>query len=386
MAARRQMMDAAGHLPGIEARLAKWDVDPWILNCANGVIKLRTQEFRPRMATDLCMKQSPVVYDPQATCPLWEEAMDTWMCGDTSLVTYLQTALGYSLTGDTRQQCIFYNEGTGANGKDVFFTTIRNVMGTYHKTAAMSAFTLSKHQGNDKRDDLADLEGAVRMVVASEIQDGERLDEATVKLVTGGGHIKCRHNYAKEWLEYQPEWKPWFMANHQVVVTGTDTGIWRRVKRIPWNFSFEGNPKKREGFQETLVPEYPGILNWMLRGLAAYIANGQHFPLCQAVLVATAEMRDDQDTIGQFISETLEFKDTLSISCEFLHTSYTHWAIKAGYNPWGRKRFLKEFVRRYPIYSKYEAQGGKKSHGRTRDSYTGVGFPRAEQQPEHWDY
>ena len=122
---RRAMIVSAGYEKQVITNFNDWDSDGWVFNCKNGVIDLKTQTFRERKRDDLCMRQSPVVYDPSATCPVWEAATDKWMCGDKELVAYLQVALGVTLTSDMTLQVLFFNQGAGANGKDTDFHRVR---------------------------------------------------------------------------------------------------------------------------------------------------------------------------------------------------------------------------------------------------------------------
>lgn len=145
-----------------------------------GVLKLIVVPRRD----DLCMKQSPVSYDPIATCPVWEAAMNKWMCGDKEFVACIQAALGVTLTSDMTLQALFFNQGTGANGKDTFLTAFEYVMGDYWRNVDFLTFAETKNH-SEHRNDLAVLAGAVRMVTTAESRDGHMLDEGVIKQVTG---------------------------------------------------------------------------------------------------------------------------------------------------------------------------------------------------------
>jgi putative DNA primase/helicase len=121
---RKAMIASASVEKGIITNISEWDRDGWLFNCENGVIELKTQTFRKRRQEDLCTKRSPVAFDPDATCPLQEAAMDKYCCGDKELVEYLQTAWGVTLTSDTSLQALFFCQGGGENGKDTAFSVI----------------------------------------------------------------------------------------------------------------------------------------------------------------------------------------------------------------------------------------------------------------------
>src|SRR5262245_41838651 len=101
------MIDMARSETGVAVRPEDLDADPWLLNCDNGTLDLRTGELRPHRREDLLTKLCPVEYDPNATCPTWLRFLDRIMAGNTPLMNYLQRVVGYSLTGDVREQCLF---------------------------------------------------------------------------------------------------------------------------------------------------------------------------------------------------------------------------------------------------------------------------------------
>jgi len=358
-AARKAMIMSAGFEKGILSNLDGWDSDGWLLNVQNGVIDLGTQAFRERTQADLCMKQSPVAYDPRAGCPRWESAMLKWMCGDRELVRYLQAALGLTLTSDTSQQCLFFNEGGGENGKDTMFTTVGdNILGAYCKDAAISTFVETRFGHSELRSDLASLAGAVRMVTVSETQDGHHLDEAIVKKATGCSPVTCRQLYGR-YFTYRPQYKLWIMSNYPVVIKGTDWAIWRRVKRIPWNRSFKDDPRKDPDFTEKLRAEAPGILNWMLAGLAQYLENGKRLPECKAVKDATEQYRQDMDIVGRFARERLEFRPTAAALGKRIYREYVGWCKENGTPPMSGRRFFADFRKRNPRPSEKDTNQGQ---------------------------
>ena len=238
---RRAMIASAGYECQVITNFEHWDADGWLFNCRNGVINLRTQAFRERTREDLCMKQSPVVYDSSAICPLWEAAMEKWMCGDKELVEYIQAALGVTLTCDTSLQALFFCQGGGENGKDTMFSAFERVMGDYWRNVDFMTFAETKNH-SEHRNDLAVLAGAVRMVTAAESSDGHTLDEGVVKQVTGCSPVTCRHIHGRPFT-FAPQFKMWFMSNYEPVIKGNDWGIWRRVKKIPWNYTVKPGEK-----------------------------------------------------------------------------------------------------------------------------------------------
>jgi putative DNA primase/helicase len=151
------------------ANVEQWDVDPWLLNTTAGTVDLRTGEMHEHRRDEHITKITKV--GPGADCPLWLQFLEDITGGDSELRAFLQRMIGYSLTGSTREQVLFFLYGTGANGKSVFLSAISSLLGDYAKTAPASSFTANSTEQHPT--DLAGLRGA-RFVTASETEDGVR--------------------------------------------------------------------------------------------------------------------------------------------------------------------------------------------------------------------
>ena len=350
---RKAMIDSAGYEKGILSNLGEWDSDGWLLNVRNGVIDLRAQAFRERTLADMCTRQAPVAYDPDARCPLWEGAMMKWMCGDGELVGYLQAALGVTLTSDTSLQCFFFLEGGGENGKDTFLSTVQKAVlgddGGYSRGVNIMTLMEMKWGHSEHRNDLAALAGATRMVTAAETLEGHHWDEATIKDLTGGmTSVTCREIHGRP-FSFVPQFKLWVMSNYAPVIKGTDWAIWRRVKRIPWNYDFGLHPGEKDpDFPARLRAEAPGILNWMLAGLRLYLENGKSLPECKAVAKATEQYRKEMDIVGRFVQESLEFSPAASALQKKIYSAYKAWCGQNEELPVKARRFFADFRRRFP--------------------------------------
>ena len=375
---RKAMLELASFEMGVHTNLREWDADGWLLNVRNGIVDLRTQAFMERIRGHMCMRQAPVSYDAEAKCPLWEAAMLKWMCGDEELVRYLQAALGITLTSDTSGQCFFFLEGGGENGKDTFLSTVqKHVLGDaegYARSVGIMSLMETKWGHSEHRNDLAALAGATRMVTAAETQAGHHWDEAIIKDLTGGmTPITCRQLYGKP-FSFVPQFKLWVMSNDAPVIKGNDWGIWRRIKRIPWNYDFSHHPGEKDpGFAEKLRAEAPGILNWMLDGLRIWQENDKQLPKCKAVDDSTKEYRNEMDIIGRFAGDRLAFEPGVSILKQQVFKEYESWCKDNGHHPGSSRRFYSEFLRRFP-----EA---KESPVRTSAGYHLLGVRLSSEEP-----
>ena len=304
---------------GIAVNIREFDTEPWIFNCANGTRDLRTNDFRPHEQADMITNISQALYDPKAECPLWESFLSDVMAGDREMMGFLQRAAGYSLTGSTAQHCMFICWGTGRNGKSTFLEVLRHVIGTYSKQASMTTF-LAKKSDEGIPNDLAALQGA-RFVTGIETEDGKRLAEAKIKLITGGDTVTARFLH-REFFEFEPQFKIWMATNYRPVIHGTDEGIWRRIRLIPFTV-YIPDGKMDEKLREKLISESGGILNWALAGLEEYKLGGLMEP--DGVIKATEDYRAAEDWLGRFMdSETIQDPNATT-QARMLYERYKSW-------------------------------------------------------------
>jgi len=230
---RAAMADLAISEPEIPITLEELDTDPWLFNCKNGTIDLRTGELKPHDKDDLITHISPVEYLPDAECPLWLEFLKTVTNNDTDLQNYLQRAAGYSLCGDISTQVVFFLYGAGNNGKSTFLNILSEIIGDYSHKASMDIFTATKSgspQGH--QEGVVNLQGA-RFVYAGEVEEGKKLAINLIKDMTGGEPIQGSRKYEHE-VKFQPAFKLWLYGNHRPKVTDNTIATWRRLKEIPF--------------------------------------------------------------------------------------------------------------------------------------------------------
>ena len=98
-----------------------------------------------------------------------------------------------------------------------------------------------------------------RLCITSEPPKGLGLNENLVKRFTGSDTISARIPYAKEEVRFRPSIVPIMSSNHDVQIEGTDHGIWRRIKQVPFEVQFE--PDKEKGLDHKLLSERNGIFN-----------------------------------------------------------------------------------------------------------------------------
>ena len=300
----------------------RFDQDDWLLNVMNGTLDLHTGTLREHRCEDYLTKLAPVVYDPEAKCRRWKQFLQEVFQPHPDLVPFIQKMCGYSLTGDTREECFALLYGTGRNGKGTFLKTIQAVLGDYAGTADFSAFVSARDNG--PRDDVANMQGR-RFIAAQESREGAAMAESLIKMLTGGDRVRARRLYENS-FEFSPTFKLWLATNHRPAIRGTDPAIWSRIKLVPFEVSFEG--KEDKTLKQELLTELPGILAWCVRGCLRWLKEGLKFP--ESVLRATAEYRSESDQVGRFLSECCSVDPKAKTKSSYLYLAYQSWCPANG--------------------------------------------------------
>jgi putative DNA primase/helicase len=208
--------------------------------------------------------------------------------------------------------------GSGANGKTTFLNTIMYILGDY--ATATPTETFMKKSGDQTTNDIARLRG-IRFLTTTEAEQGRRLSEPLIKKITGNDQMTARFLYG-EYFNFTPTFKIYMATNHKPVIKGTDHGIWRRIKLIPFTTRIEEENQDKY-LEEKLKEEASGIFNWLLAGAQRWRREGLKAP--KIVLAATDEYRGEMDVIGNFLKERcVQLKD-VSIRIRELYKAYTDW-------------------------------------------------------------
>lgn len=300
----------------LRVRPEQLDADPWLLGTPEGVLDLRTGEMRKARREDLITKQ--IGTKRGSGCPLWLEFLQWFTRDDAQIERLLQQAVGYALTGLTREQVLLFFWGTGGNGKSRFFSVIHALLGSYAESSAIQSWL--RMQRPVSNEDLVPFAGA-RLVTADEPEIGARWDDGRLKLTTGESEIRCRPNHGAAWLHYTPRFKLWLSGNNRPKLATSDPGIRRRFRLIPCHavpqvVDTELLPK--------LLQELPGILSWAIEGCLDWQSNGLITPA--AVREASEAYMDEADPVEEWIASSVE-KDPQGF--ELTRDLYKSWAAFA---------------------------------------------------------
>jgi len=330
--------------------LSDFDADPHLLNCLNGTIDLRTGQFREHNSADFLSKKADVAYDPNAKCERWEQFVDEIMCHDAELAVYLQKTLGYSLSGDTCEECLFIFYGpTTRNGKGTLMETAYNLLGDYSLTMQPNSLAQRKRAGSSHSADIARLAGC-RFVNVSELPSEYKLNAAIVKQLTGGDTVTTRYLY-KNFFEYRPQFKIFINTNHLPEIEDDTLFSSGRLRLIPFDRHFKDNEQDRglkKLFREDINKS--AILNWFLDGYKLYMADKKLTPPPRAEELLR-QYRKTSDTIGLYIENRLipsNGKERMK-TMDF-YTNFQEWCKEEGVSELSLKEFVNAFRQKDLVY------------------------------------
>lgn len=316
------MTEAAPHLA---CKLDDLDADPFALNTPAGIVDLRTGELRPSDPAALCTKVTAVgPCDDGAE--LWRGFLDTICCGDAGLADYLQAVAGMAALGQVFTETLLLATGDGGNGKSTFFNTLARVLGDY-STSVRPALLLTGNANNGA--ELAALRG-VRLALAAETEEGQRLDGAAVKGLVSTDRVAANPKY-KDPFSFTPSHTLVLYTNFLPRVGSSDRGTWSRLTVLPFNAHLRDTAGERKDYAEILFTQAGGaVLAWMIEGARRFIANGYKLTPPTVVREALADYRKSNDWLGAFMEECCDLGENYAVSSKELYQRYTAYCQVSG--------------------------------------------------------
>ena len=315
------MVRLARGIPGVIVHHEQLDANPYMLNVLNGTIDLRTGESRAHDSADLITKQCPVMYDPDAQAPLWDQCLATWQ-PDLEMRAYLQLEAGAAATGK-HTETLSVHYGKGGNGKSRFWGAISSTLGDYTTVPHKSLLVTQRHEQHETVK--ADLFRA-RLAIASETKAADTLDDEQVKSITGGDRQRARRMREDPWF-FDPTHTLVMFSNYRPRIHGQDEGIWRRLRLIPWDVTIPEHERDPD-LADKLKAEMSGILNWTIQGAMQFLNDGFNPPA--TVRAATAAYRADEDHVTTFIAECLTIGPDRFCATSDITIELERWAKDSG--------------------------------------------------------
>ena len=352
---RRTMIEDAKSVYPVSHTVFDRNTD--LFNCQNGTLNLTTGEFRPHDPADFLTMMSGITYDPDATCPRWEQFISEVMCNDADLALYLQKALGYALTGDTSLECLFILYGaTSRNGKGTTMETFLKIMGDYGKTSnpEMLSTKFGNTNASGPSEEIARLAG-VRFVNISEPEKKITFNAALVKRMTGNDTLNARFLHENS-FDFRPNFKIFINTNYKPSVSDMTLFYSNRLKLIPFKRHFEEHEQDKGLKAFFASPEsQSAIFNWCYQGYKLFKKHGLDDPA--AVTEATKEYQDESDRIGQFVDAWLEEGEAYEERTSAVYRLYGQWCDKYGYRKENSTNFNNAIQRFFPIMRKRPNDG-----------------------------
>ena len=328
-------VNGAMALAAIDARVVvdheDLDAAPWLLNCLNGTLDLRTGELKPADPADLLTKIAGAAFAPDAAGPTFQRFLDR-VQPDDQVREFLARLLGHALVGQLVEHVLPIFWGDGANGKSTLLDAVLAALGDYGGSAAPGLLTARNFDAHPT--EIADLFG-LRLARLDETDDGRRLAEGTVKRLTGDRRQKARRMRENFW-EFDASHTFVMLTNHKPLVAGTDEGIWRRLRLIPFSVVIP-EAERDEHLPDRLNGELDAVLAWLVAGCADWQDRGLHEP--EAVLEATAAYRAESDAVGRFLAERCFTATVAKIQSSALYQAWCRWCVGEGLEAGSNKAF-----------------------------------------------
>lgn len=368
---KEAMLKEAMHIGAMPTTNADYDKSEYYLNCKNGVVDLHNGDLLAHDKVLMLSKNTNIECDMENEPTRRIQFLHEIFSNDEGLIDYVQKAVGYTLTGDTKEQCFFQCYGDGANGKSVFLDIIYNMLGTYSLNSQVESILAKNTNSSGASSEIARMNGA-RFVRTNEPNDGSRFNEGLVKQLVSGDVTTARFLYGNE-FEFVPVFKLWIATNYKIEVRGTDYGIWRRMRLIPFKQKFEGK-KMDKDLTNKLMKELPQILGRAVEGCIKWQEEGLHMP--DIIESETKQYQVEMDKLGKFVEDCCKIDLTARERAGDLYKEYAERAkngheycmTQTRFGIEMQKRFIKKNIGGYAYYMGLKLKKNDRSYTYEKDN------------------
>lgn len=310
---------------------SSWDPDSHLFNTTAGTVDLKTGGVQPHRPEDYITRCAVVAPADSYEGALWLTKLPEWFGNDEAELRYIQKLAGLFLIGGNPEACLPLWIGPGGDGKSVISNTFRYILGDYAKTSTDTAFLENRHAQH--HEEIAWLKGA-RLVLVNEINGSLAWNDARIKSVTGGesqsASFKGGHLF-----EFRPEFKLLITGNEAPSLRSVGPEFRRRFHVLKFT---KGVAVPDPYLTDKLKAEAGAILRWMIEGAVLYYQEG--LEPSPAVKAATAEYFEENDTLQQFLDESVELGPDFREKADWVYANYRGWASKQGFKyPMTRPKF-----------------------------------------------
>jgi len=312
------------------------DADPFLLNCANGTLDLRTGQLHEHNPGDLLTKLAGAAFRPGAAAPVFARFLKR-VQPKPEMRDYIGRLIGHGLEGRVVEHVLGIHYGVGRNGKGTLIGAVTAALGDYADAAdpdLLTARTFDAHPTST-----ADLYG-LRLAIMHETDKGRRLAEATVKRLTGGDRLKARRMREDFW-SFDPSHTFVMLTNHKPVISGTDEAIWARLRLVPWDVVIPAEERDL-GLADKLALELDGVLDFLVTGYQSWRDHGLDDPA--GVLAATDAYRAESDALGRFIDQRCLTGAHFRVRSSELFAAWAKWCADEGEDSGTQTAFSKSLT------------------------------------------
>jgi putative DNA primase/helicase len=329
------LSQASAEMP---ATADEFDREIYALNVQNGTLRIAkdaagkvTVSRRDHDPVDRITRVCATDWDPEADCPFWRARLEKVLPSQ-AVRDCFQEAIGYAFTGSNREQFFFMHQGRGGDGKTMTMDCLRDMAGSYGLSTDVKTFLVGpERSASDADPALFRMQGDTRLITCGEPRIGQALDDNKVKCFTGGSKMQARPPYGKKILEFVPRGKAFMEVNNKPRIPGADDGIWRRIVVFPWRYQFSAAERAQMlDVAGELRKEWPGILNWVLEGMARWLERGA-LVIPQEMLDIVEDYRRAANPFGEWFLDRVDVSDPgATIESSALYGDYKDWCSESG--------------------------------------------------------
>lgn len=310
----------------LKARIADFNASTNLLHCENGVLDLDALKLLGHSPTHYQTISTRTIYRAGARSRGWQSFIER-ILPDAEVRRWVQKAFGYSLIDGNPEKLFLIAKGPRDTGKTTINEVIMSVLGDY---AGVYDMTLLKAATEEKaRPDMARALPR-RYISTEEASSAWALHADQIKRVTGGATLRGRFPYDKADTERVPAFTPWLFTNEMPVIKRADEAFYRRMIVIPFEVQIpraQQDPKAARRMK-TSERVRSAVLDWLVEGLRAYLAEG--LLDVPASLVQATEAAKSSLSMGErFLKEVCRLGERETVRPDEIMAAYELWCERS---------------------------------------------------------
>lgn len=313
--------------PMVAADISMFDAQKNYLNTPDAAYDLEkgVAGVMPHRSSDLMTKITNASPGEKGK-EIWEDALNTFFCGDQELMEYVQETVGLAAIGKVYEEALIIAYGEGRNGKSTFWNAISRVMGTYAGTISADALTVGCRR--NVKPEIAELKGK-RLIIAAELEEGVRLSTSILKQLCSTDQVRGEKKF-KDPFDFTPSHTVVLYTNHLPKVGASYDGTWRRLIVIPFHAKIEGSSDVKNYADYLYEHAAPSIMAWIIEGARKVIAANHKLKKPVVVEKAIEQYRGMNDWMGIFLEECCDVGDGLEQKAGEFYQEYRNFCQRTG--------------------------------------------------------